>query len=106
MPGENTSAQTGNSSPPKLSVKLPKSSDLPTIGYPWEIVELPVDILLLTVEDCEFLSCFAYLKEPFKSYHNSTGYVYFGCMGDDQGKEMEIALMRCSEYLRGKQRYD
>ena len=49
------------------------------------------------MEDCEFLSCFAYLKEPFKSYHNSIGYVYFGCMGDDQGKKMKIALMRCSK---------
>ena len=102
MPGENTSAQTGNSSPPELSppelsVKLPELSDLCTTFNPWETVELPVDILLLTVEDCEFLSCFAYLKEPFKSYHISTGYVYFGCMGDDQGKKMKIALMRCSK---------
>ena len=100
MPGENTSAQTGNSSPPELSppelsVKLPELSDLCTTFNPWKTVELPVDILLLTVEDCEFLSCFAYLKEPFKSYHISTGPVYFGCMGDDQGKKMKIALMRC-----------
>ena len=101
MPGENTSAQTGNSSPPELSppelsVKLPELSDLCITFNPWETVELPVDILLLTVEDCEFLSCFAYLKEPYKSYHISTGYVYFGCMGDDQRKKMNIALMRCS----------
>ena len=94
---KNTSAQTGNSSPPELGVKLPKMSDLQTICNPWETVELPVDILLLTVENCEFLSCFAYLKEPFKSYHISTGPVYFGCMGDKQGKEMKIALMRCSK---------
>ncbi|XP_066025384.1 NLR family CARD domain-containing protein 3-like [Pocillopora verrucosa] len=99
MPGENTSAQTGNSSPPELSVKLPELSDLPTISNPWETVELPVDILLLTVEDCEFLSCFAYLKKPFKSYHISSGPVYFGFMGDDQGKKMKIALMRCSKGL-------
>ena len=79
-------------------MKLPELSDLPTISNPWETVELPVDILLLTVEDCEFLGCFAYLKKPFKSYHHiSTGYVYFGCMGDDQGKKMKIALMRCSK---------
>ena len=112
MPGENTSAQPGNSSPPELSppelsppelsppelsVELPELSDLCTTSNPWQTVELPVDILLLTVEDCEFLSCFAYLKEPFISYHISTGYVYFGCMGDDQGKKMKIALMRCSK---------
>ncbi|XP_066024113.1 NLR family CARD domain-containing protein 3-like isoform X4 [Pocillopora verrucosa] len=97
MPGENTSAENGNGSPPELIVKLPKLCDLPAISSSWETVELPVDIVLLAVEDCEFLSCFAYLKEPFKSYHISTGPVYFGCMGDDQGKKMKIALMRCSK---------
>ena len=97
MPGENTSAENGNGSPPELSVKLPKLCDLPAISSSWETVELPVDIVLLAVEDCEFLSCFAYLKEPFKSYHISTGPVYFGCMGNDQGKKMKIALKRCSK---------
>ena len=94
---KNESAQTGDSSPPELSVKLPKLSDLPTTSSHWGTVELPVDILLSTVEDCEFLSCFAYLNEPFKSYHKSIGYVYFGCMGGDQGKKIKVALMRCSK---------
>ncbi|CAH3150112.1 unnamed protein product [Pocillopora meandrina] len=84
-----------NASPPELNVTLPLMSDLPETSFTWNDVELPVDILLLTAEDCEFLSCFAYLREPFKSYHISTGPVYFGCMGDDQGKKMKIALMRC-----------
>ena len=97
IPGENTSAQNSNASPPELNVTLPLMSDLPETSFAWSNVELHVDILLLTVEDCEFLSCFAYLKEPFKSYHISTGPVYFGCMGDDQGKKMKIALMRCSK---------
>ena len=66
MPGENTSAQTGNSSPPELNNKLPKLCDLSVIFKAWETVELPVDILLLVVEDCEFLSCFAYLKKPLE----------------------------------------
>ena len=94
---KNESAQTGDSSPPELSVKLPKLSDLPTTSSHWGTVELPVDILLSTVEDCEFLSCFAYLNEPFKSYNKSIGYVYFGCMGGDQGKKMKVALMKCSK---------
>ena len=97
MPGETTSAQNSNASPPELNVTLPSMSDLPKTSFAWSNVELPVDILLLAVEDCEFLSCFAYLKEPFKSYHISTGPVHFGCMGDDQGKKMKIALMRCSK---------
>ncbi|XP_022807110.1 uncharacterized protein LOC111344162, partial [Stylophora pistillata] len=97
MPGENRSALNSNASPPKLSVTLPLMRDLPETSSAWINVELPVHILLLTVEDCEFLSCFAFLKEPFKSYHISIGYVYFGCIGDDQGKKMKIALMRCSK---------
>ena len=97
IPGENTSAQNSNASPPELNVTLPLMSDLPETSFAWSNVELHVDILLLTVEDCEFLSCFAYLKELFKSYHNSTGPVYFGCMGDYHGKKMKIALMRCSK---------
>ena len=97
IPAKKGSAQTGNSSLPELSVKLPKLSDLPAIFTRWETVELPVDFLLLTVEDCEFLSCFAYLKEPFKSYHISTGPVYFGCMGNDQRKKIKIALKRSSK---------
>ncbi|XP_022777460.1 uncharacterized protein LOC111318859, partial [Stylophora pistillata] len=84
-----------NANPPELSVKFPNLSDLPKVSSPWCNVELPVDILLLTMEDCEFLSCFAYLKESFKSYHISIGHVYFGCMGDGQGKKMKIALTRC-----------
>ena len=61
MPGENTSAQNSNASPPELNVTLPLMSDLPETSFAWSNVELPVDILLLTVEDCEFLSCFAYM---------------------------------------------
>ena len=97
MPGENSSAQNTNASPPELYVTLPLLRDLPETTFVWSFVELPVDILLLTVEECEFLSCFAYLQDPLKSYHKSIGFVYFGCMGDGQGKKMRIALMRCSK---------
>ena len=97
MPGENSSAQNSNASPPELYVTLPLMRDLPETTFPWSYVVLPVDILLLTVEECEFLSCFAYLQHPYKSYHRSIGFVYFGCMGDGQGKKMRIALMRCSK---------
>ena len=69
-------------------------SDLPKTSLKWRADELPVDILLLTVEDCEFLSCLAYLKKPSKKYDIITGHVYF-----DQRKNMKIALMRCHEGL-------
>ena len=92
-PRENrSSAKKTNASPPELNIALKSMSNLPETFLNWSNVELPVDILLLTVEECEFLSCFAYLKEPFRSYHTSTGFVYF-----DQRKDLNIALMRCDK---------
>ena len=82
-------------SPPRLSIKLTKIGDLPNTSKPSSDVELPIDILLLTVEDCEFLNCFAYLDNPFKSYRKEIGFVYFGAMDKgDQGK-LKIALIKC-----------
>ena len=83
--------------PPQLNVKIPKKSDLPDNLTPWNIVELPIDILLMTVEDDEFLSCFSYLEKPFKSYHKNIGYVYFGSIGSERGKKRKIGLMKCSK---------
>ena len=92
-PGENrSSAKKRNASPPELNIALKSISDLPETSLNWSNVKLPVDILLLTVEECEFLSCFAHLEEPFRSYHIITGYVYF-----DQRKDLNIALMRCDK---------
>ena len=83
--------------PPQLNVKIQKMSDLPCNSSPWNIVELPIDILLMTVEDDEFLSCFSYLEKPFKSYHSSIGFVYFGSIGSECGKKRKIGLMKCSK---------
>ena len=83
--------------PPQLNVKIPKKSDLPDNLTPWNIVELPIDILLMTVEDDEFLSCFSYLEKPVKSYHKNIGYVYFGSIGSERGKKRKIGLMKCSK---------
>lgn len=88
-------AMMGN--PPPLSITLPKRSDLSRTSKPWRRVTLPVDILLLTVEDCEFLSCYHFLKNSFKSYTNVLGHVYFGEMGEDQSSKLRVALIRCSE---------
>ncbi|KAL9979405.1 hypothetical protein ACROYT_G017064 [Oculina patagonica] len=92
--------QDCNSNPPRLNFEVPKSSDLPkACSKSWNDVELPVDFLLLTVEDCEFLGFFPYLEEPFKSYRKDIGYVWFGCMGSTVGstKKLKIALMKCSK---------
>ena len=82
---------------PALSIKLPKKSDLPNTSKPWSDVQLPVDILLMTVEDCEFLACYAYLRNSFKSYHKKLGYVYFGIMGESGDVPVRVALITCAE---------
>ena len=95
---ESPSCQTGrNHVPPPLSIEVPKMKNLPKESKPWSDVQdqLPVDILLLTVEDCEFLACYAYLNNPIKSYHNNLGYVYFGTMGESGEEALKVALMRC-----------
>ena len=84
-----------NHAPPPLSIEVPKMRDLPNKSNPWSDVQLPVDILLLTVEDCEFLACYAFLKNSIKSYHQNLGFVYFGTMGESGEEALKVALMRC-----------
>ena len=89
------SSPQGNDRPPPLSIKLPKTSELPRTSKRWREAELPINILLWTEEDCEFLSCFYYLDKPFKSYRRWVGYVFFGSMGSDDREKLKIALMKC-----------
>ncbi|CAH3176786.1 unnamed protein product, partial [Porites evermanni] len=84
-----------NHAPPPLSIEVPKMRALPNKSNPWSDVQLPVDILLLTVEDCEFLACYAFLKNSFKSYHQNLGFVYFGTVGEGREDALTVALMRC-----------
>lgn len=83
--------------PPSLAkgFTLPKTSDLPSTRKLWKYVKLPIDIMLLTVKDCEFLSCYNLLKNSFKSYTKKLGYVYFGGIGT--GEPLKVALMKCQE---------
>ena len=77
--------------------KLLNNSDLPgpKDSIPWHKVELPVDALLLTVKDCEFLSCASFLNPGFyKSYHSDLGFVYFGKIGEGNTTR-KIALTKC-----------
>ena len=68
----------------------------------WRDVHLPVDILLLTVKICDFLSCFSLLDQPLKSYNEDLGYVYFGRMGEgSDGEKLWVALMTSSKAVPG-----
>ncbi|XP_022804465.1 protein NLRC3-like isoform X1 [Stylophora pistillata] len=90
-------AQDSSGKPPHLDFELPDLKDLPTSSSNWSDIELPVEILLLTVEDCEFLACFHYLIQPLRSYHKDIGFVYFGLMGYHHEKELKIALVKCTK---------
>ena len=84
--------------PPQLSFKLKKTGDVPKSTEVWSDDHLPItDILLLTAESCDFLSCFSFLDQPFKCYAREIGYVHFGRMGDVSDQEkLKVALMKCS----------
>ena len=97
------SGSSNNNKPPEIvytklpAGKLLKKRDLPPHkdSIPWDRVELPVDVMLLTVKECEFLSCVSYLNPGFyKSYHENLGYVYFGKIGED-GNTTKIAIQSC-----------
>ena len=92
--------QDSKSDPPELKIVIPNLCDLPRAT---KCPELPIDILLLTVKDCEFLSCYAHLSNPFKDFVASLGtFVYFGNVAaDDQDAKLKIGLMRCDEGSTG-----
>ncbi|CAH3189109.1 unnamed protein product, partial [Porites evermanni] len=79
--------------PPQLAVGLPSRKDVTTTS---KQPDLPVDVLLLTVKDCEFLSCYNELKDPYRYYHKDVGYVYFNKVQSHEEK-VKVALLRCSE---------
>ena len=79
--------------PPQLAVGLPSRKDVTTTS---KQPDLPVDVLLLTVKDCEFLSCYNELKDPYRYYYKDVGYVYFNNVQSHEEK-VKVALLRCSE---------
>ena len=81
--------------PPKINISLPERSELTQNSKSWKDVQLPIDILLLTVKDCEFLSCYHYVVDPFRSYFKGLGHVYFGSIGEDQDVKLKVALLKC-----------
>ena len=91
------SARSIEDKPPSLAEGFtpPKPRNLPRDRTPWGDVKLPIDIMLLTVKDCEFLSCYKLLKNSFKGYTQALGDVYFGQIGIDE--PLKVALMRCQE---------
>ena len=62
-----SASETSAADPPQVSARQIRNKDLPAKSKPFDDCQIQVDILLLTVmkedtcEDCEFLSCLAYL---------------------------------------------
>ena len=84
--------------PPKVCFEQKNAGDLPNSTETWSDDHLPIDFILLTVESCDFLSCFSLLDKPFKSYKKEIGYVYFGGIGDTSDQEkLKIALVKCGK---------
>ena len=86
-----------NKMPPELKNEIPKESDIENNFKRFEDVQLPIDILLLTVKDIEFRSCYFNLTNAFQSYGNGLGFVYFGEMGEVGDTKLKVALFKCSE---------
>ena len=82
--------------PPELNKVLPSFPDIKAITKPSKDADLLVDILLLTVTDCEFLACYSELKDPYRCYFDGLGYVYFSDVDRSQEK-IKVALLRCYE---------
>ena len=89
---DDTSSPQGD--PPELNKVLPSSADIKAITKPSKHADLPVDILLLTVTNCEFLACYSELKNPYRCWFDGLGYVYFSDVGQSQ-EELKVALLRC-----------
>ena len=80
--------------PPELDKVLPSLADLKAVTKPSKDADLPVDVLLLTVTNCEFLACYSDLKNPYRRWFDGLGYVYFSDVGESQ-EELKVALLRC-----------
>ena len=80
--------------PPELNKVRPSLADINTTSKPSEDADLPVDVLLLTVKNCEFLACYSELKNPYRCYFEDLGYVYFSDVSESQ-EEVKVALLRC-----------
>ena len=87
-------SNNSDAGPPQLAVGLPSIKDVTTT---FKQPDLPVDVLLVTVKNCEFLACYNELKDPFRYHFDGLGYVYFADVVGSQPGQVKVALMKCYE---------
>ena len=80
--------------PPQLTAELLSLRDMKTTTKEIKDVPLPVDILLITSRDCEFLACYTQMINPFRCYSEDVGYVYFDGQDGRQQEKVSVALVR------------
>ena len=94
----NYDSNNSDAGPPQLAVGLPSIKDVTTtLKQP----DLPVDVLLVTVKNCEFLACYNELKDPFRCHFDGLGYVYFANVVGSQPERVKVALIKCHEGSNG-----
>ena len=81
--------------PSQISIAIPQLNDVNPESKSWKSVELLTDVLLSVESNVEFLSCYAFLRNVFKSRINEVGHVYFGEIGEGQ-KKVTFSLVRAS----------
>ena len=80
--------------PPQLTAELLSLRDVKTTTKEIKDVPLPVDIMLITAEDCEFLACYTQMINPFRCYFADVGYIYFDGEDELQQEKVSVALVR------------
>lgn len=101
---KNTTGSNSNDDsdvPPELSFSLPSIKDIQAPIKDQNDLNLPVEILLVTVTNCEFIACYMQLGDPFKCFFHGIGYVYFGHEGAGQEKKVNVALIKCDKGSAG-----
>ena len=90
-----TSSEDRNGVPPQLNVHVPLIKDVKAPTKCPEDAHLPLDVLLLTVKDCEFLACYKQLNNPYKIWFDDLGYVFFEDVDESCKEKVKVALLRC-----------
>ena len=90
-----TSSEDRDGAPPQLNVDVPLIKDVRAPTKCPKDAHLPVDVLLLTVKNCEFLACYKQLNNPYKIWFDDLGYVFFEDVDESCKEKVKVALLRC-----------
>ena len=79
---ENNNCDFGQ--PPEVDVELPARKHIGKTRVDWSSIEseLPIDLLMVTVKDHEFVNCYYYLKNTKRSFCQGLGMVDFGTFAE------------------------